>query len=112
MSMTTFSSREFNHDVSKAKRASSTGPVFITERGRLAHVLLTFEEYKKITDSHTHIADLLAMPGSEETELSIPRFHDTPKPADLNLSQFAFGCSNPYGAGRIPPLSTPRSIAP
>ena len=33
-------SREFNQDVSKAKRAALKGPIFITDRGRPAHVLL------------------------------------------------------------------------
>ena len=47
--MTTMSSREFNQDAGKAKRLAMQGPVFITDRGRLAHVLLTIEEYQKIT---------------------------------------------------------------
>ena len=37
--------REFNRDVSKAKRQARHGPVVITSRGRAAHVLLTMEEY-------------------------------------------------------------------
>ena len=44
--MTTMSSREFNQDAGKAKRLAMQGPVFITDRGRLAHVLLTIEEYQ------------------------------------------------------------------
>ncbi len=35
-------------------------------------MLLTFDEYKKITGGHTKIADLLAMPGIEDIELDIP----------------------------------------
>ena len=34
-------SREFRRDIGKAKRAAANGPVFITDRGRAAHVLLT-----------------------------------------------------------------------
>jgi PHD/YefM family antitoxin component YafN of YafNO toxin-antitoxin module len=41
MNITTISSREFNQDVSRAKRIAFKGPVFITDRGRPAHVLLT-----------------------------------------------------------------------
>ncbi|HAF87834.1 MAG: hypothetical protein CMF38_02095 [Legionellaceae bacterium] len=41
MAITTFSSREFNQDVSKIKKATTQGPVFITDRGHLAHVLLS-----------------------------------------------------------------------
>ena len=36
--MQSISSREFNQDVSKAKRAAEQGPVFITDRGTPAHV--------------------------------------------------------------------------
>ena len=53
--MTTMSSREFNQDAGKAKRLAMQGPVFITDRGRLAHVLLTIEEYQKITATHRNI---------------------------------------------------------
>ena len=49
MTITTLSSRQFNQDASKAKKAAKDGPVFITDRGRPAHVLLTFEEYKSIS---------------------------------------------------------------
>ena len=45
MSITTFSSRAFNQDASKAKNAARDGPVIITDRGRQAHVLLTFDDY-------------------------------------------------------------------
>ena len=83
MTITTLSSRQFNQDASKAKKAAKTGPVFITDRGRPAHVLLTFAEYKKITRKHTKIADLLAMPGIEDIELEIPRLRDLAQPADL-----------------------------
>ena len=84
MAITTFSSRQFNQDASKAKNAAKLGPVFITDRGRPAHVLLTFEAYKKITGVRTKIADLLAMPGIENIEFEIPVMRDLPRPADLS----------------------------
>jgi len=84
MTITTLSSRQFNQDASKAKKAAKAGPVFITDRGRPAHVLLTFAEYKKITGGRTKIADLLAMPGSEGIELDIPLLRDLAQPADLS----------------------------
>ena len=83
MTITTFSSRQFNQDASKAKKAAKAGPVFITDRGRPAHVLLTFDDYKKITGRHTKIADLLAMPGIEDIEIDFPRLGDLARPADL-----------------------------
>ncbi|MBS9437034.1 type II toxin-antitoxin system Phd/YefM family antitoxin [Photorhabdus noenieputensis] len=62
MSITTLSSWEFNQDVSRAKKAAKSGPVFITDRGKPAHVLLTIEEYQRITKQRRNIADALAMP--------------------------------------------------
>ena len=84
MTITTLSSRQFNQDASKAKKAAAAGPVFITDRGRPAHVLLTFDEYKKITGDRTRIADLLAMPGIEEIEMEILPLRDLAQPADLS----------------------------
>lgn len=84
MTITTLSSRHFNQDVSKAKKAALTGSVFITDRGRPAHVLLTFEAYQKITSGHTKVADLLAMPGLSECELEIPKARDVAQAAELS----------------------------
>ncbi len=73
MAITTLSSRKFNQDTSRAKKAAKSGPVFITDRGRPAHVLLTIEEYRKIADKHESIVDLLAMPDANEVEFEPPR---------------------------------------
>lgn len=83
MSITTLSSRQFNQDASMAKKAAQLGPVIITDRGRPAHVLLTFDEYKKITGGRTKIADLLAMPGIEDAELEISPLRDLARSADF-----------------------------
>ncbi len=72
-SITTISSREFNHDVSKAKRAAFHGPVFITDRGHVAHVLLTIETYQKILEKKESIVDLLAMPEVANIDFEPPR---------------------------------------
>lgn len=69
MAVTTFSSREFNQDTSKAKRAADRGPVLITDRGRPAHVLMTIEEYRRITSKAKNIVDLLATPDAGEVEV-------------------------------------------
>jgi PHD/YefM family antitoxin component YafN of YafNO toxin-antitoxin module len=85
MTITTLSSREFNQDASRAKKASASGPVFITDRGRPAHVLLTIEEYQRVTRSQTSIVDLLAMPGVADIDFTPPRFDgDLYRPADLS----------------------------
>ncbi|CAA6825762.1 MAG: VapB protein (antitoxin to VapC) [uncultured Thiotrichaceae bacterium] len=85
MSISTLTSREFNRDASKAKRIAEDGPVFITDRGKPAHVLLTVEEYERITNKGVSIVELLAMPDADDVEFEAPRL-DKPlyRPADLS----------------------------
>lgn len=83
MSITTISSREFNQDVGKAKRASLVGPVIITDRGHAAHVLLTMEEYEKLTGKRESIAGLLAMPETAEIEFTVKKLGQISKPAEF-----------------------------
>lgn len=83
MTITTLSSRELNHDVTRAKKAAKNGPVFITDRGRPAHVLLSFEEYQRLTQQRRNIADALAMPGVGDIEFEPPRIEIGSRPADF-----------------------------
>jgi len=82
MSITKLSSREFNQDTSRAKRAAKRGPVFITDRGRPSHVLLTLEEYERITGQGKSITDLLAMTEAAEIDFEpLPlsgKLHESP----------------------------------
>lgn len=80
----TFSSREFNQDSSGAKKATKNGPVFITDRGRPAHVLLSIEDYQKLTGTN-NIIELLAMPGIEDIDFEPPRMDgQIHRPVDLS----------------------------
>ena len=81
MSITTLSSREFNQDTSRAKKAAQDGPVFITDRGRPAHVLLSIEQYQRLTGGHASIVDLLVI--DEDVDLDIPPRRDLARLADL-----------------------------
>jgi len=84
MPITTLSSREFNQDTSRAKKAAADGPVFITDRGTPAHVLLSIEAYRRLTGGSDSIIDRLAMPpGADDIELDIPRFDDVACAADF-----------------------------
>ena len=85
MATTILSSREFNQDVSRAKRAAENGPVIITARGNPAFVLLSHQEYRLIAGGGATIRELLDQPGVEEIGFDPPRvggglFH----PADLS----------------------------
>lgn len=84
MPITTLSSREFNQDTGRAKKAASEGPVFITDRGRPAHVLLSIEDYQRITGGRRKIADALAMPGLADIEFDPPRIDIGIRPADFS----------------------------
>ncbi len=84
MTITTLSSREFNQDASRAKKAAKDGPVFITDRGRLAHVLLTVEEYQRLSGASSSIIDMLAMPDVADIDFAAPRTQGFTKPADLS----------------------------
>lgn len=73
MTITTVSSREFNQDVSKVKRASQKGPVFITDRGHPAHVLLNIKDYQRLTKTKENIVELLAMPEAANIDFEPPK---------------------------------------
>lgn len=82
--VTTVTSREFNHDTSGAKKAALQGPVFITDRGRPAHVLLTIEDYLRLTGGHMSLAEALAQ-AAADFEFDPPRIAGgIIKPADLD----------------------------
>lgn len=57
--MKSFTSREFNQDVSQAKRVAQHEPILVTDRGRPTHVLLSIEAYRHLVDKPETIADLL-----------------------------------------------------
>jgi prevent-host-death family protein len=85
--VTTLTSREFNQDTSGAKKVAALGPVFITDRGRPAHVLLSIEEYRRLTGATRRIADLLALPpATAELDFEPPRLPDLPRPAGLDAA--------------------------
>lgn len=78
------SSREFNQHTSRAKKAARSGPVIITERGRPAHVLLTFEEYQQLASVKGNVIERLGLPpGIEDADLEVPAQRDPARPADL-----------------------------
>lgn len=79
--ITTLSSREFNQDTGRAKRAARRGPVFITDRGRPAHVLLTMADYQSLMGPRSSIVELLAMPGVEDVAFEPPRVGNLYRPS-------------------------------
>ncbi len=84
MTITTLTSREFNQGASEAKRAAKNGPVFITDRGRPAHVLMSFEDYQRLINQRRNIADVLTMPGLADIEFEPPRVTIEHRPVDFS----------------------------
>ena len=75
--ITTMSSREFNQDTARAKRAAEKGPVFITDRGKPAYVLMSIEEYRYIEGKGMNLAEALAQPGDgADFDFDPPRLDD------------------------------------
>ena len=94
-----YSAREFNRDTAGAKRAAEDGPVYVTDRGRPSHVLLSIAEYERLAAGAAAAGDpsggsaarpptLLDLLGSDaaaaDVDLPLERFDDVPAPADLD----------------------------
>ena len=84
MTVTTVTSRELNQDIGRAKRAAKSGPVFITDRGRPAHVLLSIEEYQKLAGKGRSLAEALSMPGLADIDFDLPSMRIGTLPPDLS----------------------------
>jgi prevent-host-death family protein len=63
------SAREFNKDVSAAKRAASKGPVIITDRGKPSHVLLSIADYRRLLADERSIVDWLSTDDAIDLEI-------------------------------------------
>jgi prevent-host-death family protein len=85
MATTTISSREFNQDAGGAKKAADKGPVIITDRGRPAHVLLSFADYQKLLSAGPSLLEALAQKEEGDFDFDPPRMgDDISRPADLD----------------------------
>lgn len=71
--MKVMTSREFNQDVSQAKRLARLAPLWITDRGAPTHVLLSIDEFRRLSGSGETIVDLLAMRDDDSDRLEIGR---------------------------------------
>lgn len=58
--MKTLSSREFNQDVSRAKRLAIAEPVVVTDRGNATHVLISIDAYRQLVGRPEALPELLA----------------------------------------------------
>jgi prevent-host-death family protein len=78
---TRLTSRQFNQDTGGAKRAAQSGPVYITDRGRPSHVLLTYEEFNRLAAHQPSMGELLSRPvGIEDIEFEVAPQRDVAEP--------------------------------
>ncbi|WGF88160.1 type II toxin-antitoxin system prevent-host-death family antitoxin [Marinivivus vitaminiproducens] len=84
MTITTLTSRELNRDLGRAKRAAQAGPVFITDRGKPAHVLLSYADYQHLAGERRSLVEALSMPGLSAIPFDPPRASIMTKAPDLS----------------------------
>ncbi|MFC3227458.1 type II toxin-antitoxin system Phd/YefM family antitoxin [Marinibaculum pumilum] len=85
MSITTISSRRFNQDAGGAKKAAEKGPVIITDRGRPAHVLLSYGDYQKLVGGQRSLLEIVAQDEDDEIDFEPPRMDDSfSRPAEFD----------------------------
>ncbi|MCY4041021.1 MAG: hypothetical protein OXF72_07170 [Gammaproteobacteria bacterium] len=73
MNISTFTSREINQHIARAKKFSKLGPVFITTRGKPTHVLLCIEDYRRLGGVHCTFLESLSMPGLADIAFEPPK---------------------------------------
>lgn len=78
----TMTGSDFNQNIGVAKRAAQDGPVVITDRGRPAHVLLSFEHYRELVKRRPGIAEILGgPPGVADIDFELPGRNDVARAA-------------------------------
>jgi len=61
----TFTSRDFNREPGRIKRAALSGPVFITDRNKPSLVVMAIRDYERLAGRGTSLLDVL-MPGDDQ----------------------------------------------
>lgn len=84
MTATTVSSREFNQNASEAKKAANEGPVFITDRGKPAHVLLSIEDYRRLIGADMSLAQAVAQDDAPDVDFEPARLGQIARPAEFD----------------------------
>jgi prevent-host-death family protein len=67
------SMRQHSQDSSGAVRAANKEPVFLTNRGKTTHVLMSMKDYERITGKPKSILEMLRHPESDHIEFDPPK---------------------------------------
>lgn len=85
--MQTTTSKEFNRQASALRHRATGEPLLITDRGRPAHVLMSYAAYQALQVQQgptPSIADLLAMPVPDALDEVLQRSRELARSADLS----------------------------
>ena len=82
--MQTATSQEFNRQASALRLRATAAPLLITDRGRPAHVLMSYAAYQALQGTAQSVADLLAMPVADQLDEVLQSSRDKARSADLS----------------------------
>lgn len=81
MNAQTFTSRDFNREPGRIKRAAAAGPVIITERGKPIIAVMPFSDYERLKAPPANILDALDMDEVGDIDVDFTRPVSFPRPA-------------------------------
>ncbi|GAB3759621.1 type II toxin-antitoxin system Phd/YefM family antitoxin [Microlunatus parietis] len=80
--MSIMSSQEFNRNPTSAKRKADEGPVYVTEHGKPAYVVINIDEYRRLKGAPK--VDLV-------TRLQMDEYHDVEiPPVEMDIKGATF----------------------
>ena len=83
--MSIMSMRQHSQDLSGAVKAANKEPVFLTNRGKTTHVLLSIKDYEKLKGKPMSIVEMLRHPESDHIDFDPPKLEGPLFiPADLS----------------------------
>lgn len=81
--MPTMTSRDFNLHRSSLKQAVANGPVVVTDRGRPSIVVMSIEEYQRLSRTGPTVEEIYSAPDTLAVELDLTRSKQQARAADL-----------------------------
>lgn len=84
MGIVTMTSVEFDRNPAEALRAAETAPVYIIDLGKASHVLLSIEEYRKLSGNGMTLANALAQDDPDDMDFEAPKLGSLFRAADYD----------------------------
>ena len=80
----TISNEEFSLNPGRATEASAGGPVFVTDGGKPTYVLLSIDDFRRLTHASENIVELISENSPDAIEFEPPRLlQSTIRPPDF-----------------------------